>query len=173
MTAVSAQIDVAVNDPGWHEDADALEPLIRRAVTAALAAARLPAEMKGREAEVSVVLDNDGGVRALNLGYRNKDAPTNVLSFPLLGPGCPPPCPAGPVPLGDIVLARETIGREAREQGKSFGDHLAHLLIHGTLHLLGYDHIVESDAETMENLEIQILADMGIKNPYTEGNFMQ
>lgn len=173
MTALSVQIDVAVNDPAWHEGAGGPEPLIHRAVTAALAAAGLPPELKGREAEVSVVLDNDAGVRALNFGYRNKDAPTNVLSFPQIGPGCPPPCPSGPVPLGDIVLARETIEREAGEQGKSFDDHLAHLLIHGTLHLLGYDHIIESDAETMETLEIQILAGIGIKNPYAEGNFMQ
>ncbi len=105
--------------------------------------------------EITVVLADDAFVRGLNRDYRGKDKPTNVLSFP------------GDIPhLGDIVLARETIEREAKEQGKTFRDHAAHLLVHGTLHLLGYDHMKAKEAEIMEALEIKILNKLAISNPY-------
>ncbi len=116
---------------------------------------RTLAFMEIYEAEVSVVLADDTFVQNLNREYRNKDKPTNVLSFPQDAPM-----------LGDIVLAYETIAHEASDQDKAFSDHLSHLLVHGTLHLLGYDHETDEEAEEMEGLEIEILGEMGVKNPY-------
>lgn len=110
-----------------------------------------------KEAEVSVVLADDNFVQGLNREYRGKDKPTNVLSFP-----------QDPPMLGDIVLAFETIEREASEQNKDFAAHLTHLLVHGVLHLLGYDHEDDQEASEMEGLEIEILQKMGINNPYED-----
>jgi len=107
------------------------------------------------ETELSVVLADDGFVQNLNRDYRDKDKPTNVLSFPQDSPM-----------LGDVVLAYETVKREAEEQDKAFEDHAAHLLVHGVLHLLGYDHENDEDAEEMEALEVEILNGLGIANPY-------
>jgi len=107
--------------------------------------------------EVSLVLTDDGAIRALNRDYRHKDKPTNVLSFPVVeAPGL----------LGDIILARETIIMEADSRNIKLADHVSHLIIHGLLHLLGYDHIIEADAEDMEAIEIAALAKLGIANPY-------
>ena len=111
--------------------------------------------------ELSVVLSGDAHVRALNRDYRGKDSPTNVLSFPM---------PEGSGLLGDVVLARETLEREAAGQGKTFADHFAHLLVHGVLHLLGFDHQTDTDAEAMERLEVAVLGSLGIDNPYAERN---
>lgn len=107
------------------------------------------------ETELSVVLADDGFVQNLNRDYRDKDKPTNVLSFPQDSPM-----------LGDVVLAYETVKREAEEQDKAFEDHVAHLLVHGVLHLLGYDHENDEDAEEMEALEVEILNGLVIANPY-------
>ena len=106
--------------------------------------------------EVSVVLSNDEEVQNLNKTFRHKDSPTNVLSFPS----------EMPEELGDIILAYETVSREAKEENISLLDHALHLIIHGFLHLLGYDHEEEHDAEIMENMEIEILKALHIKNPY-------
>lgn len=104
---------------------------------------------------------DDAEQQVLNREWRNMDKPTNVLSFPQIEP-------FGPVLgiLGDITLARETLEREAAEQGVSFTDHFTHLVVHGFLHILGYDHIEEQDALVMEGLETQILATLGIADPY-------
>lgn len=110
----------------------------------------------GDHFEVSIVLSNDQFVKSLNKQYRFKDKPTNVLSFPA----------GDETMLGDIVLAFETIQKEADSQDKNFQDHCSHLIVHGTLHLLGYDHIEEDEAEEMENLEIEILSELEINNPY-------
>ena len=115
-------------------------------------------------AELSIVLTDDERQRALNRQWRGIDASTNVLSFPQLTPFSPV---SGIV--GDITLAHETLEREAAEQGKSFSDHFAHLVVHGFLHLLGYDHIEEADALVMEGLETQILDTLGIADPYRDG----
>jgi len=112
-------------------------------------------------AELSIVLMDDAEQQALNSQWRNIDKPTNVLSFPQIEPFAPV---LGI--LGDITLARETLEREAAEQGVSFAHHFTHLVVHGFLHILGYDHIDEQDALVMEDLETQILARLGIADPY-------
>jgi probable rRNA maturation factor len=112
-------------------------------------------------AELSVVLMDDAEQQVLNKQWRQIDKPTNVLSFPQIEPFSPV---LGI--LGDITLARETLEREAVEQGVSFTDHFTHLVVHGFLHILGYDHIDERDALVMEGLETQILATLGIADPY-------
>lgn len=112
-------------------------------------------------AEISIVLTGDAEQRQLNRQYRGMDKPTNVLSFPQIAP-------FGPVAglLGDIILARETVEREAAEMGISFLDHFTHLVVHGFLHILGYDHIKDDEALVMEGLEIRILAALGVADPY-------
>lgn len=112
-------------------------------------------EAVGCEGEVTIVLATDAFVRKLNRDFRGKDKPTNVLSFPGVGDY-----------LGDIILARQTIEREAKTQGKTPRDHTIHLIIHGLLHLLGYDHERPKQAQNMEALEIKILKKLGINNPY-------
>ncbi|RYE56664.1 MAG: rRNA maturation RNase YbeY, partial [Rhizobiaceae bacterium] len=114
-------------------------------------------------AEISVLLTDDAEQRELNAQYRGKDSSTNVLSFPQIEP-------FDPVfgILGDITLARETLIREAEEQGTSLEDHFTHLVVHGFLHILGYDHLDEDEAQEMEGLETQILAGLGIADPYAE-----
>lgn len=118
------------------------------------------AKTKGA-AELAIVLTNDAEQRDLNLQWRGKDSPTNVLSFPQIEP-------FGPVVgiLGDITMARETLEREAADQGTSFADHFTHLVVHGFLHILGYDHLSDAEALQMESLETQILARLGIADPY-------
>ncbi|ABM44555.1 YbeY/UPF0054 family metalloprotein [Bartonella bacilliformis Peru38] len=115
--------------------------------------------------ELSLLFTNNMRMAQINTQWRNKNKPTNVLSFPAF------PLKAGQNPgpmLGDIVLARETIVYEAEEEGKSFHDHLTHMIVHGILHLLGYDHETDDEAYQMEELEKEILQKIAIKNPYTE-----
>jgi probable rRNA maturation factor len=133
---------------------------------AAATLASHPQGARARGAEAGVVLADDRIVRELNAAYRGKDAQTNVLSFPFQ----PPP---GGVPedrpyLGDVVLAAETVVLEAAERGIAPTAHLQHLVVHGLLHLLGFDHASDSEAERMEQLEAEILATLGIANPYAE-----
>jgi probable rRNA maturation factor len=117
----------------------------------------------GGAAEISIVLTNDAEQRDLNRDWRGKDAPTNVLSFPQIEPFAP----VFGI-LGDIILARETVAREADEQGTPFDHHFTHLVVHGFLHILGYDHIEDDEALQMESLETQILAELGIGDPYAD-----
>jgi probable rRNA maturation factor len=136
---------------------------LERAATAAFLAAR-PAEQGPYEA--TLVLSDDSEMRTLNRTWRGKDASTNVLSFPS-------GLPAGETqgesyPLGDVVLAGETVLREAGQQGIPVADHVAHLVVHGMLHLLGHDHERDDDAERMEALETKVLAGLGIADPYAE-----
>jgi probable rRNA maturation factor len=164
----SREIDVAimVEDDAWNGRGP-LDALTNRAVTGALAAAEIT-DMPEKEMPlgITVLFESDEQVRLLNRDFRDKDKPTNVLSFPMLE------IEDGRFMLGDLVLAHGVIEREAQEQGKSFDDHLTHLIVHGTLHLAGYDHMEDGEAEEMESLEIRILADMGIENPYSDDNFM-
>lgn len=115
------------------------------------------------DAEVSVLFADDAFIRGLNARWRGQDKPTNVLSFPVAAASVP-----GPRALGDIVLAYETVSREAREAGKPFDHHAAHLLVHGFLHLLGYDHETDAAAAVMEALEVRILETLDIPDPYAE-----
>lgn len=145
---------IVVLDEGWAKALPDAAKLARHAARAALAATR----RRGRRS-LNVALADDKAVRKLNARDRKKDKPTNVLSYP-----------SGERDfLGDIVLARQTVWREAREQRKSPADHFTHLVVHGTLHLLGYDHETgNADAERMEALERRVLAKLGIADPYSE-----
>jgi probable rRNA maturation factor len=131
-------------------------------VEAAAAVARHPRCQGARGAEACVVLADDALLRSLNRSYRGKDAPTNVLSFPFQAP----PGSGEPRHLGDVVLAAETVRSEAAEQGIAPLHHLQHLVVHGLLHLLGFDHDTDTGADAMERIEAQILATLGIANPY-------
>jgi probable rRNA maturation factor len=155
--------EVIVVADGWHSEPDA-EAIIQRAVAAA--AETVNAGLG--EAELAVMLTDDSGIRTLNLNWRGIDKPTNVLSFPAL-----PPTGAGgpddaPRMLGDIAIAYETTRREADDEQKPFDHHLSHLAVHGFLHLIGYDHEKDDDAEAMETLERGILAQLGIPDPYAD-----
>ncbi len=125
------------------------------------AEAALSAAGYEKEAELTVRMADPEEIRALNRDYRGVDRPTNILSFPF-------ECPPGiELPLiGDLVICEEILRREAEEQGKTYQEHFAHLIIHGTLHLIGYDHIEPKDAQVMEPLEIRALAALGYQNPY-------
>ncbi|WP_336489129.1 rRNA maturation RNase YbeY [Methylobacterium nigriterrae] len=155
------EIDVAVEDERWTGAVPDLDAFVVRAVEAGFAIAPNP---PAGAIEVSVLLTDDAAVRELNRTWRGKDRPTNVLSFPAPGQ----PAHAGvPVPLGDVVLAYDTMLRESAEQSKPLADHLAHLLVHGTLHLLGQDHETgEAEADAMEALEIAALRTLGVPDPY-------
>jgi len=150
-------IAFAVNAEGWPES---LEAVAETAIRAALKHSE--AEVTG-VTEVSMVLTDDAEQRELNRQWRGFDKSTNVLSFPQIEPFAPV---SGL--LGDITLARETVAKEAEEMGISFEAHFTHLVVHGFLHLLGYDHIEEEDAEEMEGLETEILQSLGIADPYAD-----
>lgn len=147
--APDLEVDILANSPLWrgHED------LLSNALAAA-------ARATGRSGSVSLLLGDDATVAELNQQFRNKAGPTNVLSFP------PAPGSGEPGFLGDIALAAETIVEQAQFQGKSFERHAAHLVVHGFLHLIGYDHDKPADAEAMEARERAILASLGIEDPY-------
>jgi probable rRNA maturation factor len=147
-------IDVIVEDGAWDSSAEAT---VRRALTEAAIATGT--DFKDRV--VAVLLTDDPSIRRLNAQWRNIDKPTNVLSFP------PASGQHGSVTsLGDIAIAYETIAREATEEGKPFANHLAHLAVHGFLHLLGHDHDNDAAAEQMEGLERAILERLGVPDPY-------
>jgi len=157
------EIDIE-SDEEWDSSTD-WSLLVRRAAESALAESAFPQLAQGpRPVEISVRLTGDEEVRALNAQWRGKDKPTNVLSFPAPDqPGA-----EGPRHLGDIALAYETLVRESEEESKALADHFAHLIVHGILHLLGYDHEDEEEAEDMEALEVKALATLGIADPYRD-----
>ncbi len=178
-------MEIAILDSCWHEILPDLPPsdtasdnpadeagqeivasdgLIQRAAAAAFADAA-PEPLRDNPVELSLVLVDDAHIRVLNNDYRGFDKPTNVLSFAALDDD--DALPAGtPVLLGDVILARETILREAADQGKAVTSHVSHLVVHGVLHLLGFDHETDEDAEEMEGREIAILERLKIANPY-------
>ncbi|MGN6551211.1 MAG: rRNA maturation RNase YbeY [Pararhizobium sp.] len=164
----SVDIDIAVEAAGWPEE-PALAELAARAVQAAvdLLEEERAQPFPDPATELSILFTSDEAVRGLNSQWRGKDKPTNVLSFPAfpVTPGAMP----GPM-LGDLVLARETIAAEASDMEGSFNAHLTHLIVHGFLHLLGYDHIQPAEAEEMEGLETRILARLGLSDPYKDSD---
>jgi probable rRNA maturation factor len=154
-TAAAPTVDILSQSPLWDQQ-PAAEATVREAIAAAAAATSAGA------GEVSVVLGDDASIRALNRDWRQIDKPTNVLSFPAAVPNAT----GTPRLYGDIVIAYETLARETTEEEKHFSHHLAHLTVHGFLHLLGYDHETDADAEAMEGLERTILAKLDIPDPY-------
>jgi len=156
--------EVLIVADAWNSEPDA-DAVIQRAV----AVAAEMADADTADAELAVMLTDDAGIRTLNSNWRGIDKPTNVLSFPALRP------PTGvsgaddiPPMLGDIAIAYETARREADDEQKPFDHHLSHLAVHGFLHLVGYDHETDDEAEAMEALEIEILAQLGIPDPYAD-----
>jgi probable rRNA maturation factor len=148
-------IDIEIEDAAWTAALPDAEALVRTACEAALAS-------EGADGEgVSLLLTSDLAVQALNARFREQDKPTNVLSFP---------APTNPERfLGDVALAFGTCAREAAEQGKPLAHHLQHLVAHGVLHLLGYDHMNDAEAQEMEGLERVVLAGLGVPDPYAAG----
>lgn len=151
-----AAIDIA--DDAWLRVAD-LEALTERAIGAALDHARAD-----KNVEIGVLFASDAEAAKMNTQWRHKDYAPNILSFPAPKGMDVPNGEAKP--LGDLILASGTVAREAEEQGKNLTSHLTHLIVHGTLHLLGFDHIEEADARRMETAEIAILAGLGVPDPY-------
>jgi probable rRNA maturation factor len=153
---MSIAVEIAIEAGDWEKLPHPADT-VRRAATAALACAGL------KDGEVGILLTDDAHVRELNRKWRAKDAPTNVLSFlsPFSKPG-------EPRFLGDVVLACETVMREAAAEGKPADHHLAHLVVHGVLHLLGHDHASDGEAEAMERQERAALANVGVPDPYVD-----
>ncbi|MBI1364466.1 MAG: rRNA maturation RNase YbeY [Alphaproteobacteria bacterium] len=152
MSASEAGVEAIVEAAGWARALPEAETLARRVFDAARA--REP-RLAG---EAAILFTDDATVRDLNRRFRGKDAPTNVLSFPSGAAGL----------LGDVALAYETCAREAREKGVALADHAAHLIAHGLLHLVGYDHMDDREALLMERLETAILGAVGVADPYEE-----
>lgn len=179
----SVDLEVTLEGGDWSGLGDEPDHFASQTISAALAHLRQSIREPSGQTwpgpfALALTLVDDGAMRAINRDHRGQDKPTNVLSFPAwegadldalaagrLPPGLPPSHPA---PLGDILMAAETVAREAADQGKSFADHACHLLVHGFLHLLGYDHIQDDEAEIMEALETQILESLGISDPYQD-----
>lgn len=155
--------EVIVAAESWQDQPDA-EDVIQRAI---IAAAEM-VETDVADAEIAVMLTDDAGIRTLNNNWRGIDKATNVLSFPALQPTGPRGEDDAPRMLGDIAIAYETMRREADDEQKPFDHHLSHLTVHGFLHLIGYDHETDDEADEMETLEREILAHLGIPDPYAD-----
>jgi probable rRNA maturation factor len=154
-------IEIAVPSARWRRALPKVEEHAEIAARAALVGVKLP---RAKMLELSLVLGDDSLVRRLNRRWRGKDRPTNVLSFA----SDEDVADGRALLLGDVVLAYETVAREAAAQGKSLAAHLAHLVAHGVLHLLGFDHQEDDEAERMERRERRVLARLGIADPYRE-----
>jgi probable rRNA maturation factor len=162
MTKRGLGVDITIEAGDWAKALPEASRLSKRAVKAVCAALEGVPEW----AEVSVLLTDDAHQRVLNRDWRGKDKATNVLSFP--GDFSDETPPGAPVLLGDIAVAFETTQAEAQDQQKSLADHFCHLVVHGMLHLLGFDHVKQADANEMEPLEIEILEGLGIASPYPD-----
>lgn len=161
------EVTIQLQTPDWKKSLRPYCKTVRETCAATIEATKLAKQPCLWT--MAVVLADDAFVQALNRDYRGKDKPTNVLSFHAeehIEKNARALAKQGECELGDIILAYETVAREAKEQNKRFADHARHLLVHGTLHLLGHDHMEESEAEAMEKLEIKILKKQGIVNPY-------
>ncbi len=162
------EIAVSVAAAGWTRALADAPAICRRAALSALRGAAV-AGNGSDGAEISILLTGDAQSRNLNRDYRGRDEPTNVLSFPSFpaaGENTPPLPPGAPLMLGDVIVAYETAEREARRDGKSLGDHLQHLIVHGVLHLQGFDQQTAAAARKMERREISVLKTLGVGNPY-------
>lgn len=183
MTPAPAEdglVDLIVEEPGWTEELPDLAALADAAARAALAEQGLDAASW----TIGLLACDDGRIAALNRDFRGRDRATNVLSWPAFAlapgqPGARPPSPpeSGPGlqsglrrPLGDVAIALQTTRREAAESATHLKDYAVHLMLHGCLHLLGFDHQTDEDAEMMEGIETRALARMGVTNPYFRGD---
>ncbi len=163
----SFDIDVLVDTPLWHDNHDNIELFVRGTLSLCLHHLKTEELLQGFECvEVSCLLSHDDKIQELNNHFRGKNKPTNVLSFASCDLKTKVFELEGSLMIGDIILGYETIRIEAQEQKKSFENHLRHLLIHGLLHLLGYDHIEDQDAQKMEQLEVALLRVFGVHDPY-------
>jgi probable rRNA maturation factor len=172
MIRLSIHLDVA--SAKWKRAFPGMNKKIEQAAACAFLNARKPAALQRRCFTLSIILTDDSNIKTLNKNYRGKNKPTNVLSFPQMNlknfrrasldifP------PKSEIPLGDIVLAFQTIHRESKKQKKTLESHVIHLIVHGTLHLLGYDHQTAKEADSMEKLECDILDSLGYPDPYRE-----
>jgi probable rRNA maturation factor len=151
--AAAPAIDILVQSPLWSA-----QPLAEQTVREAIVAAS--ATISTKNGELSIVLTDDSSIRALNRQWRGIDKPTNVLSFPGLG------LDDGPRMFGDIVIAYETLKQECEQEQREFLHHLAHLAVHGFLHLIGYDHETDAEADKMEGLESRIMTRLNLPDPY-------
>ena|SRR5579862_4438973 len=161
VTSEAFSVEVSVHCEAWLAACPEAEALARAAARAALVHAE--GKLAGAPLVLGLILTDDAEQRGLNRTYRGRDAATNVLSFALADPAAPS---GAPVLLGDVVLAFATIEREAAEQKKQLADHLRHLVVHGVLHLLGFDHVDAADATLMEEREVEILERLGVPDPY-------
>ncbi len=165
-------IDFEVQDNAWNNKLEELTDLTIKISKEVLRKAGLSKHIKN--AEISVMLTDNDSIQKLNLQYRGKDKATNILSFPaqdtILKQSDELKFPDGFVMLGDIVFAYRTVEDEAQMQGKDFNNHFSHLLVHGILHLLGYDHQSDQETMEMENIEVEILSSFNIKSPYEAVN---
>jgi probable rRNA maturation factor len=152
--------EVVIAADCWQSETSS-EAVVLRAIEAAAVAI----DADTGAAELAVMLTDDDGIRALNASYRGQDKPTNVLSFPAAQPDYQV-SDVAPKLLGDIAIAYQTVRREADDEGKPFDHHLSHLAVHGFLHLVGYDHETDAEADAMEGAERSILAGLGIPDPY-------
>lgn len=155
--------DISIEDPSWSKKRLGLQKFSEQVLHDTWK------HIRGKNKAsplISIVFTNNKAIQKINKKFRDKNKPTNVLSFQIWPDASA--LPPTQIPAGDLVFAVETIEREAREAGISFKHHLTHLMIHGFLHLFGYDHMNDGDADIMEALEIKILKKMGIKNPYAE-----
>jgi len=160
------EIAIAIECDLWTSAVPEAEDLCRRVAAITLGSAvEALGDLAVERCEISLVLADDAMVQGLNRQYRGQDKPTNVLSFAALDDDAPEP-EDGPVLLGDVILAYETTVAEAAAEDKTVANHLSHLVVHGVLHLLGYDHIENDEAEEMEDVERSILAALGIPDPY-------
>ena len=158
--SAAPSIDIQVASPLWQA-----QPLTEQTVREAIAAAA--AALSTADGEVSILLTDDSAIRALNRDWRGIDKPTNVLSFP----AAKTTATAGAKMLGDIVIAYETLARECDDEDRVFLHHLAHLTVHGFLHLIGYDHQTDAQADAMEGLESKIMTRMKMPDPYLARDF--
>ncbi|MBN8533475.1 MAG: rRNA maturation RNase YbeY [Rhizobiales bacterium] len=158
MRRAVARINLLIEAEGWKR--------LPEAKKTARSAAQAALKFEKRKGEATILLTDDAAMRRLNASFRGKDKPTNVLSFPA-APSSPGNKGAESLFLGDIALGYETCAAEALAEGKSLGDHLSHLVVHGLLHLMGYDHETEAQALQMEGRERAVLAMLGVADPYS------
>ena len=154
------EIDLTLASPRWREMLSNVEEIVRCAAEQVWASVDV-----ATDGEVSLLMSDDAAIRSLNWHHRGKDQPTNVLAFPM----GEPISLGGPIHLGDVVLASETVIREAARDSKTLEAHVSHLTVHGLLHLLGHDHQDVDQAVAMEGIEILVLAELGYSSPYLEG----